>query len=264
VLNYTFYGIKQNQILTPEFTEKDGYLYPLYYYQQVSGNTLSINNTAKNYLPVARKPYWYNFSYEMGNNFDQTIAYLDELNFINSPAMVSGSAFVGSGTSLYDSNNISLIYNSTNPSGESAFVDNFFVGYRTPAITRPFYKYKTDIARDWHGAALDQSAIVDNKQFAGANQGDFTFSIVIRGLEQRYVFIIKDIIQKLKPAHTLVRYEFEIDHELNTTELIFGPTDSRNWERGNVNYNTVVESEIDASDPLDLPGDITISGSTIH
>jgi len=264
VINYTFFGSKAKQDLLPSFVEKGDYIYPSYYYQEVSGTALPIDLTAKNYLPVVRDSSWYTLSYEMGADFDKTVAYLNQLNFINSSALISGAANVGSLISPNNSNNISLIYNSTNPSEESSFIDNFLVGFRTPGETRPFYNYKSDIQKNWQGAFLDQSAIVGNRQFAGTNQGDFTFSVVVRGLEQRYVFIIKDIIQKLKPAHTLVNYEFEIDHELNTTELIFGPTDSRNWERGNVSYNTVVESELDVNDPLDLPGDITISGSTIH
>lgn len=263
VINYTFFGDKEIQENLPQFSQIGDYTFPLYYYQQMFSGNGAIGLQQKNYLPFPRRPLWFNFDYNMGTDFQNTYAYLDGYNFLN---MTTASGMViGDIASAYDSNSISLVYDSTSPSGESAFVDNFLIGYRTPAVTRPFYRYGSDIVNNWPGGALDQSAIVDNKQFAGTSQGDFVFALIVKGLEQRYLFVIKDIINTLKPAHTLVRSEFEIDHILNTTgQLNIYTGDSRNWERGNVQYNTVVAQALVADDVLDLTGDITISGSTIH
>ena len=77
------------------------------------------------------------------------------------------------------------------------------------------------------------------------------------------MFVIKDIVEKLKPAHTLVGFRVQTDNTLNTTETVAQfVSDERNWETGNISGNTIITQEIDTSEALDLEGTITIVSGT--
>ena len=84
-----------------------------------------------------------------------------------------------------------------------------------------------------------------------------------RVLLKKLSLSIRSIKKKLKPAHTLADVKVTTDDTLNTTSTIaqfIG--DARNWETGNISGNTIITSEIDTSEILDLAGAITIASGT--
>jgi len=104
---------------------------------------------------------------------------------------------------------------------------------------------------------------LSNRTFEGTRTANFIFELIIKGLQDKFVFIIQDLALKLKPAHTLLDLNVQTDHTLNTTSLISTFVgDPRNWETGNLLESVHVTEEVDTDDILDLAGTITISGTT--
>ena len=247
-------------------SRKQNYLagdYTSPYYYQIAFDGHPIDNTAKNTINSPREYGWHRLATNLGSGLNNLTGSFDELDFADIALPYSGSyGFIGS---VDDSRAITLNSNADSTDPEfSSFFDNFEMSYYTPTVTRPEYSYNEDITQDWQGSYLDQSAVLSNRTFRGTRSANFIFELIIKGLQDKFVFIIQDLALKLKPAHTLLDLNIQTDHTLNTTILISTYTnDPRNWETGNLLESVYVTEEVDTNDSEDLPGTITISGATI-
>lgn len=245
-----------------EFTkQKYGQSSNLPYFYQLAPSGQDINLTSKVYLGgVPRELGWHRLVLDLGSGINHITSSIDNFKFLDTQLGYSGSfGFAGD---LNDSKAITLNHTTIFPDREFSYFDNVNLTYFTPTQTRPRYNYQEDITQDWQGSFLDQSAVLSNRVFKGSRQANFTFELIIKGLENKFLFIISSLVDKLKPAHTLVDLEVQTDNTLNTTSLVAEFVDDpRNWETGNLLSNVIVTPEVDAEDALDLPGIITISGS---
>lgn len=230
-----------------------------FYYYQISASGQNIINSQHNIIPSPRNKNWHKFQFDLGTNFNNVTATLDNLVIMNQIIPFSGTfGFPGA---LNNYSGISMHQDSTT-NNEQSYFDNIKFGYYNPIQIMPQYQYFEDLSQDWMGSYLDQSAVLTNRQFAGSSQANFVFELVIKGLQNEFVYIIQTLVEKLKPAHTLVDFAFQTDYELNTTSLVAQYANNpQNWEQGSVIQNILITDGVDLSDPNDLPGLITISPS---
>lgn len=232
---------------------------PYYYQIALSGN--SIDFAPQNLLPTpTREQGWHRLVLDLGSGLSTFNGSLDDYNFVNQSFGFSGN--IGTVGKLNSSSGISMNHVSSVPDNEFSYFDNVKVSYYTPTQTRPQYDYVEDFTKDWQGSYIDQNAVLSNRKFRGTRQANFAFELIIKGLQNKFLYIIERLVHKLKPAHTLVDLNFQTDHTLNTTALLAEFTgDERNWETGNLLNKINVTTGVDPDDSLDLPGLITISGS---
>jgi len=229
------------------------------YYYQIAMSGQSILNAQHNIVPAPRSQDWHRLQFDLGANFNEATATLDNLVIMNQNLPFSGTFGLPGAVNNYSG--ISLHQDSTT-NNEQSYFDNIKFGYYNPIQTMPQYQYFEDLSQDWMGSYLDQSAVLTNRQFAGSSQANFVFELVIKGLQNEFVYIIQTLVEKLKPAHTLVDFAFQTDYELNTTSLVAQfANNPQNWETGSVIQNIQITDGVDLSDPNDLPGLITISPS---
>ncbi len=231
------------------------------YFYQIAPSGQDINTSSKVYLNGVPRDYgWHRWVLNLGSGINQITSSVDNFRFVDTPLGFSGNfGFAGD---LNDSKSITMNHTSIFPETEFSYFDNVRLSYFTPTETRPQYDYQEQPTKDWQGSFLDQSAVLSNRVFKGSRQANFTFELIIKGLQNKFLFIISSLVDKLKPAHTLVDLNVQTDNTLNTTSLVAEFVDDpRNWETGNLLNNIIVTPEVDAEDALDLPGIITISGS---
>lgn len=232
------------------------------YYYQIAYSGENINNRVKNTLPVPRSEGWHRFAFNLGSGMNNISAELDNYEFLNVNLPYSGNfGFAGN---VFNYSGISLLHSSINPDIEFSYFDNVKLSYYNSEKTNPQYNYLEDFTQDWQGSYLDQNTVISNRTFKGSRQANFTFELIILGLQNKFIYIIEDIVNKLKPAHTLVDINIQTNHILNTTSILSEyVNDSRDWETGNLTNNIEVTTEVVATDILDLPGTIQISGASI-
>lgn len=229
------------------------------YYYQLALNGININNVAKNILPVSNQYGWHRLSIDLGSGLNHLTAHLDELQFLDTALPYSGS--VGFANNINCPSGITFNH-STRNSDEYSYFDNIKWSYYTPESVNSIYNYKEDVKQDYQGSFLDQGTVLTNRVFKGARQANFTFELIIKGLQNKFLYIIENLVNKLKPAHTMVDLNVQTDHVLNTTSLVAQYVDDpRNWEQGNLLNAVYVTDEVKTNDVLDLPGLITIKQS---
>ena len=232
-----------------------------YFYQTAySGN--NIEYESKNYLSSISREYgWHKLIVDYGTSGNKAInSYIDEYRFLNQTT--TNLERFGTVGSVGNSEAISLNHIVSSISGNYAFFDNVNLSYYDPITTNPEYNYLENSFEDFQGSYLDQSTILYNRVFEGDRQASFTFELILRGLIENYLFVIRKIVDNLKPAHTLTEINIQTDHEINTTSTIpqfVGRSD--NWENGNIINKIQINSDLKTSDLLDLSGAIKPSGT---
>ena len=203
-----------------------------------------------------RNEGWQRLIVDFGVGFSGLTASLGESVFLNQ----SNIGFSGVFSSP---SGLALISNSNYPDHEFSYFDNIQASYYNSQATLPEYEAAVSLIDDWNGSALNENAVIDNKFFELDPQPNFQFNVLIKGLDENFIFIINKIIEKLKPAHTIATSIFEIDQTLDTTSLIpIISNNSTDWESGNINNNIIIlPSGNTSGTSTDLPGLITISGS---
>jgi len=230
------------------------------YFYQIAPSGTDINTVSKNVLSFSNQTGWHRVSIDLGSGLNYLTAKLDDYQFFDYDITYSGNiGFIGS---YNDSKAITLNHETENPTYESSYFDNLKLSYYNPEVVNSIYDYNEDITQDWQGSYLDQSAVISNRTFKGTRQANFTFELIIKGLQNKFLYIIQGLVYKLKPAHTLVDLNVQTDHVLNTTNMVAQYVDDeRNWETGNLLNSVYVTPDVDTADILDLPGLITISPS---
>ncbi len=256
-LHYLFVG---DEVRAEFFKQSD---FSSQYYYQIAYSGESIDDVFKNTLSVPRKYGWHRLNFTLGPDLNQIIGRLDNFEFVNIDLPFSGN--FGFVDSFNDSRALTLNHVSNEDDESfSSFYDNFKYSYYIPTQIRPEYAYNDDFTKNWQGSHLDQSAVLNNKIFEGTRQANFIFELTIKGLQNKFIYIIQDLVNKLKPAHTLTNLNIQTDNMLNTTSLVSQYIgDERNWETGNLLDSIYVTDEVNTDDILDLPGTITVSGSSI-
>jgi hypothetical protein len=227
-----------------------------YYIQEIN----SLGEFPKNYLQDLPREYgWHKVTYDFGNNSDLVNFTFDEHNILNKSITPMGLTVSGI-----------LLNHSTNyPSGEFAYFDNVKVSYYNTNQFLQEYDIIQNIKEDWGGSSLNQSTVIDNKVFEKEGNPNFQFTVTVLGWSEEIVFMVKKLVEKVKPAFTFVRVIFEQDQSLDTSSLPvpsgtpYYSNSASNWETGNVMDNIIVKnSGATVQYPLtvDLPGHITPSG----
>ncbi len=209
-----------------------------------------IFDSGKVYLNNVPREYgWHKLELFFDKNSSGFSGLIDNYTFLNTNTNVSSGNLAA----------ISLNQITNFPNNEFSYFDNFSISNYTPTQVKPEYQYSENIANDWQGAFLDQGTILNNKKFKGDKSANFIFELAIKGLQRKFLFIIKKIVNTLKPAHTLVEYNIQTDHVLNTTTTIVEfNNQSDNWETGNLFKNIIINQDVESDNIDDLPGAITI------
>jgi len=252
ILHYEF----GNSTLRSQYlqTQSTGISQYPYFYQNFTASGQSI--VAKNYLSqLPREEGWHTLTVDFTTNYTCLNASMDSNQFLNLNLPFSGNIASTSG--------ISMITNTNYPLQEYSYFDNVTVSYYDPTKVLPLYNLTPNLAQDWEGSALSQSTILDNKFFQFDPQTNFQFEVIIKGLDPNFIFIINNIVAKLKPAHTIAITIFEQTQTLDTSvQLPVISNTGTNWETGNLNNNIIVEITGQSVVPTNgLPVYITISGT---
>ncbi len=228
-------------------------LTPYFYQNFTSPNESSI----KHYLPQFPRDFqWRTLTVDFGINYDNLIATLDEAEFLNTTVGFSGNLISPSG--------VTMSHVTDFPEHEFSYFDNIKISYFDHNNFIPIYD--TRVApfpeEDWEGSALNHSIVVDNKFFEDEIVSNFQFNVKIVGLDENFIFIINQIIERLKPAHTIVVPIFEQTQSLDTTEQVPAVANTgTDWETGSVLKNIAIKSDGATNPPAtDKQGYITVSG----
>jgi hypothetical protein len=228
-----------------------------YYYQIFTDPNNDI--AQKQYLIQYPRTFgWNRLKVDFGTNYSGLNAYLGENLFY-------GTGTIGFAGHITPVSGISLNSDTYYPESEFSYFDNIKVSYYDSSSTLPNYQVAINLQEDWAGSSLSDSTIVDNKFFELDPQPNFQFNVLIKGLDESFIFIMNKIIEKLKPAHTIATSVFEKEQVLDTTTLVpIISNTGTDWETGNIMNNIIINSTGQNVQPtLDLPGYITISGSGI-
>jgi hypothetical protein len=228
-----------------------------YYYQIFTDPN---NDVAKKHylLQFPRTFGWNRLKVDFGTNYSGLSAYLGENLFY-------GTGTIGFAGYIHPTSGVSLNSDTYYPESEFSYFDNIKASYYDANSTLGAYQVAINLQEDWAGSALSDSTIVDNKFFELDPQPNFQFNVLIKGLDESFIFIMNKIIEKLKPAHTIATSVFEKEQFLDTTTLVpIISNTGTDWETGNIMNNIIIKSTGQNVQPtLDLPGYITISGSGI-
>ena len=254
-------GIYSNNIVDFRFG-----MYNQEYFYSVAFSGADISSANKNVLNIPREYGWHSFKLNIGstnNNFINSS--MDEVTFYNQTMNFSGifGTFNNNSStfSLGDSQSINMNLLTNSPATEFSYFDNFKISYYESNTLRPNYQYQEYLSEDWQGSYLNQSTVLSQRVFKDSQRASFMFELVLKGLQKKYLFIVKTLVNELKPAHTLADVNVETDYSINTNgniNLYSGRSD--NWQLGDIKNGIRVTSNINQSDPLDLAGSIIPSG----
>lgn len=228
---------------------------PYFYQIFTDPNNKSAPKVFLNQFP--RNFGWNRLTIDFGTKYSGTTATFGESVFFNNPS-------VGFSGTLVAPSGIAMINTSELPTSEFSYFDNVKASYYDASQTLPEYQTAVILQEDWQGSALSESTIIDNKFFELDPQPNFQFNVLIKGLDESFIFIINKIIEKLKPAHTIATSIFEQDQSLDTTSQVpIVSSTGTDWETGNIMNNIIIKPTGESTSPTnDLPGLITISGNT--
>jgi hypothetical protein len=229
---------------------------PIPYFYQISTVPGTIDSQPKTYLDdLGRQKKWHRLTVDFGTDFSGLAALVDETTFY------SGS--IGFAGYLNNPSGIILSSTSQNPASEFGFFDNIEMSYFDYSMT--LEKYQIQLQSDtWEGSMLEQSSIVDNKFFKLEPVANFQFLVTIKGLDENYIYIVNDIIQRVKPAYALAIPVYLLEQSLDTTSQVpEADDDSTNWETGNIDNNIIILPGSTSGTSADLPGFIGISGMSV-
>ena len=251
-INHYVFG---NQVLREEFEEQNaiaissftfsGNINTPYFYQEFTNPSETI--APKIYLnQYTRDDNWKRLTVETDLTGRSITAYLGESVFYeNSDIGFSGTLAGPSG--------IQLINQSDYPQTEFSYFDNIKLSYYDRNNLLPEYDAVINLTNDWQGSNIDYNAVIDNKYLALEPVPNFQFAVNILGLSEEYISIVTDIINKVKPAHTITVPIFLLEQELDTTSQLPAISDpDTDWETGNISKNV----EIAPTTPISVTGDV--------
>jgi hypothetical protein len=235
------------------------------YYYQIANAFGVIDNSAKNYITtIPRSQQWHTLTFDFGTNYSNMIFSLDE-NIIFEPF---NSSIGFSGNFSYP---IAMTVNHTSnqPYTDMSFYDNIEFSYYDANSILYKYRYQTNANNSllapvvtnndvWEGSALSVSTVIDNKFFQSEPVSNFQFNVNILGLDEGFIYIVNDIINRVKPAHTLVVPIYLLEQKLSTTTQSINTDSATDWETGNEFLNIQVVN--DGTGLGDSAGLIRISG----
>jgi hypothetical protein len=222
------------------------------YYYQLSQNS-NIDSASKHYLiDIPRSEGWKTISFDINPSHKDLNVYFQENNILN-----SGLSFI---TNI---NKVTFNHQSEDLINGNSYFDNIKISKYDKTQILPEYSglYAISQSEEWIGNYLDQSTVLDNKTFKGSFSSNYQFNVIVKGIEEKFVYIIKTIIDKLKPAHTLTTAIFTTEQSLDTTEQSIDSNSETNWETGKSSNVEIVDEKSTAL-TNDLPGLIKIKGNS--
>jgi hypothetical protein len=233
------------------------------YYYQTTNTQNAINVAPKNYLSqFPRSKEWHRLTYDFGTGvfgssaFSGISAAIDQYKFLNNPNM----GFIS------QMNELSVNHSTIFPKSEFSYFDNAKVSYYDKTSTLPQYRVGQVLAKDWQGSILDQSTALESRVFSRETIPNFHFLVSVLGWSDDLVFIVQDIVEKLKPAYAYASVLFKQEQTLDTTasgnSVLSNP--ATNWDSGNTMNNIIIKAS-GSFENLDTdeskPGFITVSPS---
>ena len=251
-----------NQGMAEQVASTSGSISLPYYYQisNVEGNIDNVPKTFLSGFPRSRE--WHRLTYDFGTGvsgnslFSGTTAGIDQYQFLN-------MSDIGMPVQM---ESLSLNHSTIHPDSEFSYFDNAKVSYYDKNDTLPAYKVGQFIAKDWQGSILDQSTALENRVFAKETIPNFHFLVGVLGWTDDLVFIVQDIVEKLKPAYAFGTVLFKQEQSLDTTasgnSVLSNPV--TNWDSGNTMNNIIIQAS-GSFEGLDItesdPGFITVNPS---
>lgn len=243
-ISHLFFGNQINSTLNIYNTSTQN----SYFYEVYSGNNI-IDGKVLN--QITRKNDWRTLNLNINNgiiNFNVNEKNIASYN-------IGQNYLIGMSGSYYNPESISLNFEKENGS-VNYFIDNYTLSCYSGNSINTIFEYSENLYEDWQGSYLGQSTIIDNKVFKDDQRTSFVFEISLKGVTNKYVYILEKIIDKLKPAHTMVELDIQTDHDINTTsQIIEYLTDERNWENGQIGFGGQITENITNND-IDLPGSL--------
>jgi hypothetical protein len=229
-----------NQGVSQQITVASGLFTQLPYFYQTTNLPNSIAAAPKHYLSTfPRSRQWHRVTVDFGTSalsgsslYSGTTASIDQFEFLNNPNIGFVAQLSG----------VSVGHSTIFPNHEFSYFDNAKVSFYDKTATLSQYRVGELLANDWQGAILDQSTALEDRVFTQESIPNFHFLVSVLGWTDDLVFIVQQVVDKLKPAYSYASVLFEQQQNLDTISGTLLSNASTNWDSGNTMNNIIIKA----------------------